>query len=293
MARRLPLGAFILLAVFIAIPSFAVPAVGVSGTNLVRFDTATPGAITSTLPITGVTGTIVGIDFRPATSTVVALSSNSNLYTINIQTGAATLVGTVPTALSGTAFGTDFNPTVDRLRVVSDADQNIRIVPDTAALAATDTPLQYAVGDTNAAQNPNVTAVAYTNNVAGALTTTLYGIDTNLDILVIQNPPNSGTLNTVGSLGFDTSAVTGFDIEGGTGNAFAALTVGGISQLYSINLTTGAATLIGPIGSGTLSAFTTVPAGVALGSAVPALSMKMLALLALALVAVAAFVLKS
>ena len=41
-------------------------------------------------------------------------------------------------ALSGTAFGFDFNPTVDRIRVVSDTGQNLRLNPDTGAVAAVD-----------------------------------------------------------------------------------------------------------------------------------------------------------
>jgi len=47
----------------------------------------------------------------------------------------------------------------------------------------------------------------------------------------------------------------GFDISGLTGTAYASITTGGISRLYTINLTTGAATLassnVGAIGSGT------------------------------------------
>jgi hypothetical protein len=54
---------------------------------------------------------------------------------------------------------------------------------------------------------------AYTNNFAGASVTTLYGIDSNLDILATQNPPNAGLLNTVGPLGFNASDLVGFDIR--------------------------------------------------------------------------------
>jgi hypothetical protein len=52
-------------------------------------------------------------------------------------------------SLNGSSFGFDFNPTVDRIRVQSDADQNLRLNPATGALAATDTTLSFAVGDTN------------------------------------------------------------------------------------------------------------------------------------------------
>jgi hypothetical protein len=91
------------------------------------------------------------------------------------------------------------------------------------------------------------TAAGYTNNFAGTTSTTLYVIDTNSDTLNIQNPPNNGTLVAVGALGVDASAVNGFDIARGDNAAFAALTVGGATNLYRINLQTGAATIIGAI----------------------------------------------
>ena len=121
----------------------------------------------------------------------------------------------------------------------------------TGALAATDPNLAYAAGDSNAGTNPNVVGSAYTNSFSGTLTTTLYNIDSALDILVTQNPPNNGTLSTVGSLGFNTSDLVGFDIFFFGNQAFASLTaVGGPSSLFSINLATGAATQIGQIGNG-------------------------------------------
>jgi Tol biopolymer transport system component len=231
---------------------------GVTAANtLVRFNSATPGTIDATAAITGLqTGeTILGIDVRPATRQIYALGSTGRIYTINPFTGAAALASTASGAtLSGTSFGVDFNPVPDRLRVVSDADQNLRFNVDTGA-ATVDTALAYATGDPNAGQNPNVVGVAYVNNFAGATTTTLYGIDSNLDILVRQGSvggapvsPNSGQLFTIGSLGVNTSDVVGFDIANPSGIAFAALTVGGTSQLYTINLTTGAATLVGNVG---------------------------------------------
>ena len=226
-------------------------ALGVTSTSqLVRFDVAFPGELVTSVPITGLQGgeNILGIDFRPATGELYALGSTSRLYVINPTSGAATQVGTSGLfALNGTSFGFDFNPTVDRIRVVSDTDQNIRLVPGTGALASSDTNLSFAVGDTNQGGNPSVVASAYTNNVQGALTSTLYGIDTNLDVLVIQNPPNNGTLTTVGGLNVDATTVLGFDIvtAGGVDVAYATMQVGGVSGLYRINLATGASTLLG------------------------------------------------
>lgn len=226
-------------------------AVGVTSTNqLVRFDVTSPSNIITSVPITGLQGgeNILGIDFRPATGQLYALGSTSRLYVVNTTTGAATQVGTSGLfALSGTAFGFDFNPSVDRIRVVSDLDQNIRLHPDTGALVSTDTSLSFAAGDSHQGLNPNIVASAYTNNTAGSLTTTLYGIDTNLDVLVIQTPPNNGTLTTVGGLNVDATGVAGFDIVSANGVdvAYATLQVGGVSGLYRINLTTGASTLLG------------------------------------------------
>jgi hypothetical protein len=118
----------------------------------------------------------------------------------------------------------------------------------------------FAATDTNNGQNPNVVAVAYSNNFAGATTTTLYGIDSGRDILVNILPPNNGTLNTVGPLQVDITDAAGFDIDA-TGEALAVLTpaAASTSSLYSINLMSGQATLIGEIGGGTIGSMTIAP----------------------------------
>jgi hypothetical protein len=241
---------------------------GVTTSNLlISFNSGAPGTILSSVAITGLqTGeTILGIDFRPATKQLYGLGSTSRLYTINLVTGAATAVAPQFTpALSGTAFGFDFNPTVDRIRITSSAGQNFRLDPSTAT-AVIDTNLAYASGDVNAAATPRVVGSAYTNSFSGATSTTLYDIDSNLDILVTQNPPNNGTLNTVGPLGFNTSDLVGFDISRVSSIAFASLTApaGATSQLFTVNLTTGAVTLVGTIGGGVaLNDIAIVPAAV-------------------------------
>jgi hypothetical protein len=218
---------------------------------LLNVSPTNPSSIVSAIALTGLQpGEVIrGIDYRPAGGQLYALGSTSRLYQIRPETAICIEVG-LPGAftLTGTAFGFDFNPTVDRIRVVSNTDQNIRLNPN-GALAATDITLAYAAGDANAAANPNVTGVAYSNNVNGATTTTLYGVDTNLNILVTQNPPNNGTLNTVGALGVAASGSADFDISA-SGTAYAAIPAGGMTSLYTINLSTGAATVIGVLASG-------------------------------------------
>lgn len=227
--------------------------------GLIAFDSATPGALLGAAQsISGLQAgeVVLGIDARPRddgspAGRLFAISDQNRMYRINPTTAAATLVNGGPAfSLSGVEFGFDFNPTVDRIRVTSNADQNIRLNPLNGGLAATDTNLAYAVGDANVAANPNIVASAYTNNFDGATTTTLYNIDSDLNALVTQSPPNNGTLNTVGALGFDTTHLTGFDISGASGVALASLNFPGDvrSQLATINLMTGAASLVGTIG---------------------------------------------
>ncbi len=245
-----------------------------SATNqLLRFDSSTPATVVATT-ITNLNGgeTVLGIDFRPSNGLLYGVTSQNRLLTINASTGAASLVAALTadptdstspfTALNGTAFGVDFNPVPDRLRVVSDTNQNLRINPDNG-LVITDSDLNPGT--------PDVVASAYTNNFAGTTATTLYGIDAASDSLVIQNPPNNGTLTTVGSglgSGIDATLNTGFDIvtTGGpsrTNTAYATLVSGGVTGLYQIDLTAGTASSLGTIGSGTaqLAGLAVVPAG--------------------------------
>lgn len=215
--------------------------------NLLRFDSAAPGTIQSSIPITGmVTGDdIIAIDFRPGTGELYALADGSRLYTVDLETGAVDQVGTqMPTLLNGTAFGFDFDPQADNIRVVSDTGQNLRVDPDLLTVT-TDTALN---GDTS-----TLVASAYTNNYDNAQSTSLYGLDSATDSLYLVGNPGGGSTALVGALGVNFDAVTGFDVGNASGVAYAALTSGGTTSLYTINLATGAATAAGAIGNGSTS----------------------------------------
>lgn len=237
---------------------------------LLRFDSATPGTVVTVGSISGLTGTLRGIDFRPADGLLYGVTSDATtvrLYTINTTTASASLVGSFAQSLTGTDFGIDFNPQVDRLRVVTDANENLRIDPNTGGLSGADTDLAYAPTDPAFGANPNIVAAAYSNNfdsgplggtsptTPGSSATSLYGIDSLLDRLVLQGgpngapSPNGGQLFTRGGLGFDTDARVGFDISA-TDQAFASLTAGGVSTLHTVNLDLGIASNVGVIGGG-------------------------------------------
>lgn len=230
--------------------------------TLVTWNHATPGTLASGVALWGMASneTIKGIDFRPATGELYGLGSFSRLYKIDPATGQAMQVGSpLTTSLNGSSFGFDFNPTVDRIRMVSDADQNLRVNPDTAAVTVDGT-LNYVAGDPGFGMNPNIVAAAYSNNVKGATSTTLYVLDAGRDMLCIQNPANSGNLMTVGSLGTDVTDFAGFDISGATGTAYATVRDVSLNRttFWTINLSTGAGAMIGEVGGGAIITAMTV-----------------------------------
>ena len=233
--------------------------------TLISWNTATPNILQSGVAISGLASNeqIRGIDFRPADGGLYALGSFNNLYRLDTTSGSASLVGSggfMP-ALNGSSFGFDFNPVIDRIRTVSDADQNLVLNPnDGTSTGVTD--LFYAAGDINAGMNPNIVGSAYTNSVANAAFTQLYGIDAGLDVLVRQ-ANSAGTLETVGSLGVDVTDILGFDISGVSGVAFATVQNDdlGSSSFWTIDLNTGEASFIGEIAGGSLvSSFAVIPA---------------------------------
>lgn len=195
--------------------------------------------------VTGIDdGRLLGIDFRPSNGLLYGVTDSDKIYTINPNTGAATYVSTLSTSFNGGfQSGIDFNPVADRLRIVGSNDQNFRVNVDTGAVSF-DTPLAFAAGDANAGVDPNITAAAYTNSRAGATSTQLFGIDYDLNALVLQNPPNNGILTTRVPLGINFDPLGGFDIFTDAGGMNTAFVVSG-PTLYTIDLSTGAATRLG------------------------------------------------
>ena len=227
-----------------------------SAGNLLQFRGITP-QLARSQQITGLPAgvTLKGIDFRPATGDLYALGSDKVVYRVNPQTAIAVAEGpafeTSAAALTGDRIGFDFNPTVDKIRVTSDADDNIRLDPDPGSLLATDTKLNPA--------DVTVVGSAYTNSSFAAFanrpaTTTLYAYDTSgsQDRIHVQNPPNAGTLVTPKSLRIDLGTDVGFDIAGSDDVGYVAGTPRGESdaQLYVVDVTSGDTRRLGRIGRG-------------------------------------------
>ncbi|MES2619315.1 MAG: DUF4394 domain-containing protein, partial [Bacteroidota bacterium] len=206
------------------------------GIEIDRFSTSNPEAVLNSVSIIGLQGDekILSIDFRPATGQLYGLGSTSRLYVINPETGTARAIGAGPfsPALTGSIAGFDFNPTVDRIRVVTSSGQNLRLNPETGTVAATDL-------DINGVTGAMISAVAYTNNVAGATTTTLFDIDVTTQKLYKQLPPNNGTLVEVGALGIKVDGEGGFDISANQDVALGLFEVNKKATLFAVDLNTG------------------------------------------------------
>ncbi|UUX94037.1 DUF4394 domain-containing protein [Aquabacterium sp. J223] len=241
--------------------------------RLLKFNGGQPEKPMATMRLTGLAAgeRVLGIDFRVARGQLFALGSSGRLYRVDTTSGAATAVGEpFAVALQGTEFGFDFNPTVNRIRVVGNQGQNLRLHPDTGAVVdgnadqpgvQTDGMLAYDAADPAAGRRPAVVAAAYTYNKDNDKITTNFAIDAAAGTLVTQGSregvqpvvsPNSGRLFTVGSLGVGPIERANFDISDIGNVAYATITAPGATQatLYRLNLTTGAATRVGVVAAG-------------------------------------------
>ncbi len=260
------------------------------GIGLVTFLSNAPGTVTAVGAFSGVTAgqAVRSIDFRPATGQLYAISTDglaaAQLYTVNLTTAALTPVGTGfslgtgATANNSPRVEIDFNPVVDRIRILTPGSENgalsnnFRANPNTGALVNVDTNLAFATGDINFGSSPSIAAAAYSNNVAGATTTTLYAWDyATFDALVTVGglngspSPNGGLLTTVAEppafitagagIGMDISSATGTDI---LYVAHDDPATGTISRLYIRDLVTGLETPVGIFGGGVTIADLTV-----------------------------------
>jgi uncharacterized protein DUF4394 len=262
----------------LAAPAGAEKLVALTTDNrILTFDSASPATVaTRTIGGLGPTSQQArGIDYRPADGIVYLLAADNGVaangiaytYALDVDTGYAGFVGETAASVAGwgdVAAGLDFSPTADRLRAVNVNDENLRVNPNTGALAGNDT-------DLTPAATTTLIGAAYDRNVVGATATTLFAIDrTGSQLARVGGidalpSPNGGAVTDVGALGLTlgASADAGFDISGATGTAYAALTssTDGLTRLYTVNLTTGAATAVGLIASGSTEAagLTVVP----------------------------------
>ena len=191
---------------------------------------------------------ILGLDFRPATGQLYGVSSSSRVYVINPQTGVARLIpGSTENERTGAcictgSFSMDFDPTTDRIRVVAFNSRNRVINPETGAV-------EEIYGPPPVVPSPiesPIRAMAYSNSVAGTSSTTLYAINAVDKQLYRVTSANDVTIEAIGKLNLPISGAGGMDIDAKTGTALAVFptTPNVTPTLFTVDLTTGAATTL-------------------------------------------------
>jgi hypothetical protein len=234
-----------------AVSAAAAPVLGLVGDKtLVIFDTEKP-AISKTLDVTGV-DRLVGIDLRPSNNTIIGVTPDSTIVSINLETGAATEVAKMdkPLTIGKAPVVVDFNPMADRLRFMT-GTTNHRVHPDTGAVTV-DGNLAYEDGDMHKGETPNIVAAAYINSHGKPEKTAMYNIDATIGGLIQQTKPNDGTLKAIGKLGIKPAAdaTYAFNIQTTAEGANTAWLVVD-NNLHTVNLETGAATAKGAVSGAT------------------------------------------
>ena len=197
-----------LLSVF-ALPAFADTAIGLAGDRtLVMIDLAS-GQVTGMTEV-DYGGRLHGIDYRPATDSLIAVTDEFAVVEIDPETGGWTLVAQMDTGMEiadGAAVIVDINPAADALRFMS-GTTNHRINLSSGAVMV-DGELSFTDGTEGA---PMVGGTAYSNSFGRPDSTAMYNIDTDRAALLRQTAPNDGDNTVIGEMGVTLEGPVGFDI---------------------------------------------------------------------------------
>ncbi len=230
--------------------------------SLVSFDSSAPSVFQTSVTITGLfdadgttpnsNGSILNLTARPGANSknfqLWAIDNNANVYTINLG-GAATLVsaGFNP---AGFAAGFAYDPFNDNFVYAGDNAESFSLSLTGSATANPD--LTYAGGGA-----ASIFGLGIDPDFG-----TVFAIDAGNDSLSTSFDPNfpgaGSELTIVGGLNVNVASFGGLAVDF-DGNLFASLSTDGISSgFYSVNKSTGEASLIGNFTTG-VSAITAAP----------------------------------
>jgi len=221
----------------IAAPLSAQTAIGLVGDNtIVTIDLST-AEVSNSVTLEG--PALLGIDYRAATSQIIAVTSEQAVITLDPATGETTELSQMDTMLplADMPVIVDVNPVPDRLRFMT-GTTNHRVNMDTGEVTV-DGDLHFDEGDANADADPMIVAVGYTNSFGSPEETAMFDLDAGLNALIRQTAPNDGTLATIGELGEMPNGPLSFDVAGsadGTNTAW----MGTGDALHTVDLETGA-----------------------------------------------------
>lgn len=197
------------LATLIAAPVGADTAIGLAGERtLVMIDLAS-GQVTGMRDL-DYEGRIHGIDYRPATDSLIGVTEAFEVVEIDPETGGWNLLVTMDTELEIAPDGVvivDINPAADALRFMS-GTTNHRVNLSSGAVMV-DGDLSFTDGTEGM---PVVGGTAYSNSHGMPESTAMYNIDTAMGALLRQTAPNDGDNAMIGSLDVMLEGPVAFDI---------------------------------------------------------------------------------
>ncbi len=219
-----------------AVPAYG-ETFGFSGFNYISFDASNPATLNTITAMSQYffAGTFASNDFT--TEYAVEFPTN-DLYTIDTATGATTLVGSTGIS-SGNASGIRWDAT---------SGISYLMVPGASCSQSTLFTIDLTSGATQSVGTASGVCII---DIAIDPSGIMYGVDIVGDTLYSISK-NDGTVQPIGSgLGFDFNYAEGMDFDPSTGILyFAGFDRGGtgLGSMYTIDTTTGVATLIAPIG---------------------------------------------
>jgi len=270
-ARRAPRFVGIVLLASVALAgcnkdytAFALTSTG----NILEFATNKPSDINNQVTVTGLSGseTLVQIAYSPNgpltssdTSVLYAITSTNELCQVNPLSGAVSNCFSAFTSDVLSNVAASFDPVSGYLRIIANDSTSstgrVNILLDaTTGQLASGQPISYDLSYSDGTSGtPQINALAYSNAIEGASSSTLYALDVNdqkLDRIGATNAANTtsvseGGVDSIGTIGISFTSSVGFAIAPQDGTAYAAL--GGAASLYTIDLGSGLATLVGAI----------------------------------------------
>ncbi|MCC5971801.1 MAG: DUF4394 domain-containing protein [Pararhodobacter sp.] len=196
-------------AALLAVPAFADTAIGLAGERTLVMINLESGQVTGMTEV-DYAGRLHGIDYRPATDSLIGVTEAFEVVEIDPQTGSWSVLVTMDTGMEiteGAAVIVDINPAADALRFMS-GTTNHRVNLSSGAVMI-DGDLTFTDGTEGM---PMVGGTAYSNSFGQPDATAMYNIDTDRGALLRQTAPNDGDNAMIGALGVMFDGPVAFDI---------------------------------------------------------------------------------
>lgn len=216
---------------------------GVDGTNLLELNPLT-GAVIGTTPIVGTTGTVGGLAYDANTGTMFLSSTGQdNLWTLNISTGVATLIGLYNVGTEVVMHGLEVDDTGQLYGYSTNIASGARFFS-----------INRNTGQATPISDPGFGGFGSLGFVPG--TQTMFLSDTVGDQLWTVDRL-TGAATVVGPFGVTTQVGVGMAYDPAYG--MYAVNNSGQDALYTLNLQTGAATLISTLTTSNMLSLAFVP----------------------------------